>query len=260
MCATRLFRISAANIGPNRFHVVTGKQQMIGAIDAVCDVAQRIIGKLQEGGTTGGPPLLGAAITGDAGSRPPTPAMKRFADSIAREKGVKPPPGYATSGSICRAFLDQHAPKKADAEIPGASGSKPASPAQILFAEKLAQEKGVVIPDEAKASSAAMSMSIDSNQVKKRDKSRRKRVNTPTQSIGPKSAAPRKRSRKRAANVVGAITPSTPARGNSENDTPLRIPYGNKDAALRLGARYRAGGWYAPAGVDLTAFGERGWL
>ena len=240
--------------------VVIGKQQMIGAIDAVCDVAQRIIGKLQEGGATGGPPLLGAAIADDAGSRPPTPAMKRFADSIAREKGVKPPPGYATLGSICRAFLDQHAPKKADTEIPGASGSKPASPAQISFAEKLAQEKGIVIPDEAKASSAAMSTWIDSNQVKKRDKSRRKRVKTPTQSIGPKSAAPRMRSRKRAANVVGAITPSTPARGNSETDTPLRIPYGNKDAALRLGARYRAGGWYAPAGVDLAAFGERGWL
>ena len=237
--------------------VVIGKQQMIGAIDAVCDVAQRIIGKLQEG-AAGGPPLLGAAIAGDAGSRPPTPAMKRFADSISREKGVKPPPDYATSGSICRAFLNLHAPKNADSGIPGASGSKPASPAQILFAEKLAQEKGVVIPDEAKASSAAMSRWIDSNQVKKSGKSRR--VNTPTRSIAPKSAVPKKRSRKRAANVVATATPSTPVRGNSGTDTALRIPYGNKDAALRLGARYRAGGWYAPAGVELAAFGERGWL
>jgi DNA topoisomerase-3 len=185
--------------------------------------------------------------------------MKRFADSIAREKGVKPPPGYATSGLICRAFLNQHAPKKADTEIPGASGSKPASPAQMVFAEKLAQEKGTVIPDEARASSAAMSSWIDSNQVKKIGKSRRKRVNTPTNSITPKSAVPKKRSRKRAANVVDTVTPSTPARRNSGTDTPLRIPYGNKDAALRLGARYRAGGWYAPAGVDLAAFGERGW-
>ena len=105
--------------------------------------------------------MLGAAIAGDAESRPPTSAMKRFVDSIAREKGVKPPPGYATSGSICRAFLNQHAPKKADTEIPGASGSKPASPAQILLAEKLAQEKGIVIPDEAKATSAALSTWID---------------------------------------------------------------------------------------------------
>ena len=41
---------------------------------------------------------------------------------------------------------------------------------------------------------------------------------------------------------------------------PLRIPYGNKEVALKLGARYRSGGWYAPLGVDLSAFGERGWL
>src|ERR1700722_12851406 len=40
--------------------VVIGKQQMIGAIDAVCDVAQRIIGKLQGGAAIGGSPLLGA--------------------------------------------------------------------------------------------------------------------------------------------------------------------------------------------------------
>ena len=130
----------------------------------------------------------------------------------------------------------------------------------MVSAEGLAQEKGTVIPDEARASSAAMSSWIDSDQVKKGGKSRRKRVNTPMKSIAPKSAVPRKRSRKRAASAVATATPSTPARGNSVTDTPLRIPYGNKDAALKLGARYRAGGWYAPAGVDLAAFGERGWL
>jgi len=46
----------------------------------------------------------------------------------------------------------------------------------------------------------------------------------------------------------------------SIDDTPLRIPYGNKEAAQALGARYRAGGWYAPAGVSLAAFREEGWL
>jgi DNA topoisomerase-3 len=92
--------------------VVIGKQEMVGAIDAVCDVAQRIIGKLKDGAPAGGPPLLGAAVNGDAGDRPPTPAMKRFADSVARQKGIKPPPGYTKSGSICRAFLDRHAPKE----------------------------------------------------------------------------------------------------------------------------------------------------
>ena len=240
--------------------IVMGKQEMVGAIDAVCDVAQRIIGKLQEGAAAGGPPLLGAAIAGDAGSRPPTPAMKRFADSIAQEKGVKPPPGYATSGSICRAFLNQHAPKKADTETPGATGAKPASPAQMLFAEKIAQDKGIVIPDKAKVSSAAMSAWLESNQVTKRGMGRRKSVNKLPRSMAPKSTAPKKEVSETPRWYRCHSYSLNAGRGNSGTDTPLRIPYGNKDDALKLGARYRAGGWYAPPGVDLTAFGERGWL
>ena len=50
-----------------------------------------------------------------------------------------------------------------------------------------------------------------------------------------------------------------PVPANSSR-TPLRIPYGNKEVALKLGARYGSGGWYAPPGVDLSPFGERGWL
>jgi len=42
--------------------------------------------------------------------------------------------------------------------------------------------------------------------------------------------------------------------------TPLRIPFGNKQAARQLGARYRPGGWYAPPGTALDPFRERGWL
>ena len=34
--------------------MVVGKQEMVGAIDAVCNVAERIIGKLKEGGAAGG--------------------------------------------------------------------------------------------------------------------------------------------------------------------------------------------------------------
>jgi DNA topoisomerase III len=51
-----------------------------------------------------------------------------------------------------------------------------------------------------------------------------------------------------------------PAQPNSVAGTPLRIPYGNKEVALKLGARYGSGGWHAPPGVDLSAFGDRGWL
>ena len=51
-----------------------------------------------------------------------------------------------------------------------------------------------------------------------------------------------------------------PARRLENAGTPLRIPFGNKEAAQQLGARYRAGGWYAPSGVALDPFRERGWM
>ena len=114
--------------------------------------------------------MLGAAVGGDAEGRPPTPAMKRFADSVARQKGLRPPAGYIKSQSICRAFLDQYAPNKADGDPPGELGSKPASPAQTLFAEKIARERGIVIPNETKASSAAMSAWIEAHLSTQRGK------------------------------------------------------------------------------------------
>ncbi len=240
--------------------VVIGKQEMMGAIDAVCEVAQRIIGKLRAGDVAGGPPLLSAAIASDAKGRPPTPAMKRFADGIARQKGIKPPPGYTKSGTICRAFLDQHAPRKAGGETEEETGSRPATPAQMSFAGKIATEKGIVIPDEAKASAAAMSAWIESNKNTKPGKRSRKTASKPPRPTARKSVAPEKRARKRTADSDAAAAKPIPAQQNSGGDTSLRIPYGNKDAAQKLGARYRSGGWYAPPGVDLAAFSERGWL
>src|ERR1039458_6615501 len=102
--------------------------------------------------------------------------MKRFADSLARQKGIKSPTGYKTSISICRAFLNQHAPKKTDGETAGEVTPKPVSPAQMLYAKKIAQGKGVIIPDEAKANSVAMSAWINSNRGTKRRKRGRKKT------------------------------------------------------------------------------------
>ena len=238
--------------------VIVGKQEMVGAIDAVCDVAQRIIGKLKEGAAAGGPPLLGAAVGDGPGTFPPTPAMKRFADSLVRQKGIKPPPGYNTSISICRKFLNEHAPKKVDGEAAGKHEPKTVSSSQLLYAKKIAQGKGLVIPDEAKASSAAMSEWIDSNRGTKRRRRRRKIAIRPAGSVAPRSTAPKKRARKPKADAAAATSPT--AEASSAVGTPLRIPYGNKDVAMKLGARYGSGGWYAPPGVDLSAFSERGWL
>jgi DNA topoisomerase-3 len=77
--------------------IVVGKQEIVGAIDAVCDVAQRIIGKFKESAAAEGPLLLGASVRDSARAYPPTLAMKRFADSLSREKGVKLPSGCKTS-------------------------------------------------------------------------------------------------------------------------------------------------------------------
>src|SRR5450432_1197048 len=198
--------------------VVIGKQEMVGAIDAVCDVAERIIGRLKEGAAAGGTPLGGDVVGNGAAAYPPTPAMKRFADSLARQNGIKPPPGYKTSISICGAFLKQHAPKKADGEATGKLEPKSVSPAQLLYAKKIALGKGVAIPEEAKANAAAMSAWIDSNRVTKRRNPKRATPYKPAGSIAPQSmAAPPKRFRKRKADAITA--PLAPASTNSVTGT-----------------------------------------
>jgi DNA topoisomerase III len=128
----------------------------------------------------------------------------------------------------------------------------------LLYATKIALGKGVVVPDEAKANSVTMAAWIESNKGTKRRKSGRKTACRPAGSIAPKSTVSAKISRKRKA--AAAAVASMPAQPNPAAGTPLRIPYGNKDLALKLGARYGSAGWYAPPGVDLSAFGERGWL
>ncbi len=245
--------------------VVFGKQEMVGAIDAVCDVAQRIIGKLLEGPPGGVSPMLGFASDGTGGGRPPTAAMKRFADSIARQNGIKPPAGYAKSGSVCRAYLEQHAPKRTDgfdANAVGGPEARPPSPAQLSFAESISREKGVAISDEARANSAAMSAWIDTNQGSKPGKGRRKTAERISKTPAAKTTPTSKRVREPLANAtsVASKRPLVSRQQDAALKTPLRIPYGNKDVAQKLGARYGAGGWYAPPGVDLTEFKSNGWL
>ncbi len=240
-------------------HVVVGKQEMVGAIDAVCEVAQRIIGKLKEGSPIGGSPASGSGFGG--GERPPTPAMKRFAENIARQKRIKPPHGYLNSGSICRAFLQLHAPKKAIRETTGNQDSRAPSPAQVLFAENIAREKTVAIPDAASLCAKTMSAWIDASVNAGRGRGRNKAPGKQPLADTKKCAAPTKRARKaKTVRPTNAQKSAMPSEQTSGHNTPLRIPYGNKEVAQRLGARYGAGGWYAPPGIDLAAFGAQGWL
>ena len=200
--------------------VVIGKQQMVSAIDAVCEVAERIIGKLKNGAPRGGPPLLGGS-GGPGGTRPPTPAMKRYAVTLARQKRVSLPAGYATSAAICRTFLGEHAHARSDEAL---IRTQPSTP---HMAEETAPQEAAT-PKKARA--------------KRGRKSAKAAVEA--------SVVPGKRTPK----------PKAAAANPSGENTPLRIPYGNKQTAQKLGARYAAGRWYAPPGVDLGAFDAQGWL
>ena len=62
--------------------------------------------------------------------------MKRFADSLIRQKGIKPPAGYKTSISICRKFLSEHAPKKVDGETHGTREPKAVTPATDVIRDE----------------------------------------------------------------------------------------------------------------------------
>ena len=100
--------------------VLTGRQEIMGAINAVCDSARRIIGKLAARGDDGETLVPEDAPGG--GDRPPTAAMRKYAASKAKRKGIKPPRGYTKSAAVCRAFLDRHGPGQSQ-------GQKPVSPA-----------------------------------------------------------------------------------------------------------------------------------
>lgn len=211
--------------------VVVGKQQMMGAVDAVCDVARRIIARLTESPVAGGPLLLGSARAsggGGRGDRPPTDAMKRYAESLARQKRIGLPAGYAASGAACRAFLEQHAPGKP------AGGRQPADPAPTTSSTLASVER--TRPAATK---------------------RRRR---PSTARADETAAPRKKARRTKAAGRPAQAAPADTLQDATTDTPLNIPYGNKEVAFRLGARYSAGGWYAPPGVDLGPFKDNGWL
>ena len=72
---------------------------------------------------------------------------------------------YTKSASVCRQFLDRHAPARAASSTAstGATGTKAPSAAQLSFAEAIARHRGIAIPDEVRASAAATSKWIDTN-------------------------------------------------------------------------------------------------
>jgi DNA topoisomerase-3 len=147
--------------------------------------------------------------------------------------------------SICRAFLNEHAAKKADGEVREAD--VPARTRRVSTARKSAD-----IADHGKVSPSAKSGPFN---VKRAAPHTRRGHKAVADAASPTNPSKKRRTSKR----EPAPSPSGFAQSDSMSDTPLKIPYGNKEIAMKLGARYGAGGWYAPPGIDLSVFRERGW-
>ncbi|MCB4823291.1 DNA topoisomerase [Roseicella aerolata] len=151
--------------------ILVGRQQVEGAIDAICRQAARILDRLvgSAGSIAGAGP--GATAPADAPSlprpaRPPSPAMRKFVEGLAARLKLKPPRGYTKSAELCRQFLDRHAPKRPEGSDTGGSAAPGPSAAQQAFAERIARDRGITVPEEARASARSLSAWIDANKAR----------------------------------------------------------------------------------------------
>ena len=232
--------------------VLVGRQEMLGAIDAVCAQASRIIGRLTEGPGEGAaplPPIPPPAVRPAAG-RPGRPSRSRPRDPSAErpERATAPRTGAArgTPAPASPRRSRRIGAKGHVAPDDAASGDRDAPPrgeARHGYAAGGEGHDSAQLPADARGASGV------------RGRKRRGRSVSGAKGQGGGHDAPARRATVAAGSDDAARQTAPPA-----GETPLRIPFGNKEVALRLGARYRAGGWYAPPGTDLGAFRERGWL
>ena len=190
--------------------VLVGRQGMMSAIDAVCDQASRIIGRLTQQGAS---EVIPTSLAADA-------APKRLQQaSPARRSG--------------------------SARLKAPTWRSPVEPALGPGGASDATARVTAKQWRSPPSFAVDATKPDAGHTQAGLKGRAPRAH------GLQANTNGGQSNRRVASSGGDV---------SGGDTPLRIPYGNKEAALALGARYRAGRWHAPADVSLTTFRERGWL
>ncbi|WP_244965620.1 DNA topoisomerase [Methylobacterium soli] len=100
------------------------------------------------GGEKGGDP--GSTMGG--AERPPSPAMLRYAQSLARTKGLACPPEVETQFAACRAFLDVHAEARGDRPGADQAPERAADPARKT---RTARTRGTRAPKGRKPGPAA---------------------------------------------------------------------------------------------------------
>ena len=201
--------------------VLYGRRGAEEAIDAVCGQASRIIGRLRAGTPADGIPLPAVS------SRP-----------VATARGGDKGPRRKTRSAV---------PLSGEENGQSATPSRRAPPVAAKKRSRVqTTETGPTRQKTAKKLKASPS--------------------TPGKAAGrsvrnASASGPIKRGGSRG-QASGVSTPSGQVRQSAAGDdgTRLNIPFGNKELAMSLGARYRTGGWFAPPGTRLEPFQEKGWL
>jgi DNA topoisomerase-3 len=113
------------------------------------------------------PSTIPASAT-PAEDRPPTQAMLAFATSLAARKGLKLPRGLKSKSSVCRTFLDQHAPPRTSSSEDTAPRNGPRLPseAMVRYAQSLAEQNGIDCPPQVNTDFAACRTFLDQHAAK----------------------------------------------------------------------------------------------
>jgi DNA topoisomerase III len=201
--------------------VLYGRRRAEEAIDAVCGQASRIIGRLRDGTLSDCIPLPVVSLR-------PVP-VARSGDKSPRRKAQ--PAGSPPQGENGQTKIPRRRARPAAAKARSSVSTAETASARRRTAKSL------------NASTSATGKAADGG----------------ARDVGVPGSAKRGVSRGKAAH---GSTPSGEVRQSSADDdgTRLNIPFGNKQLAMSLGARYRTGGWFAPPGTRLEPFQEKGWL
>ncbi len=120
------------------------------------DFIDRMLKTPRPAGAPGGAPQASGGGGGGGGARPPSDKQIAFARKLAAERQAEVPEAALKDGRACSTFIDEMLAKKpAPGAAPAASGggaggggnAKPPSDKQIAFAQKLAREKQLRLPE-----------------------------------------------------------------------------------------------------------------
>ncbi|MCB5411701.1 DNA topoisomerase [Pseudogemmobacter faecipullorum] len=100
---------------------------------------------------------------GETGPRPASAAQMNFATKIAAEKGLALPDGIEKDSRKVSEWIEQNKGGSGAGAGAASSGPRPASAAQMNFANKIAAEKGLKLPDGIEKDSRKVSEWIEKN-------------------------------------------------------------------------------------------------